>query len=104
MPRLLLVLLCLVTGNAAAEERKYAAMSLLCDQIEVVFAQMQTGSRVARNVHEKVPLPDATFDKASCPDSASTWTRPRPPGAPTRWNAASASSRRMRTSGSPWST
>ena len=64
MYRLLVAFLFLLTGYAAADDgRKYAAMSLLGDQIEVVFARMQTGAAVApRNVHEKVPIPDATFD------------------------------------------
>lgn len=40
-------------------------MSLLGDQIDIVFAaRVQSGAAVGpRNAHERLPLPDATFDK-----------------------------------------
>ncbi len=64
----MVLILCFVaaTHAPAADTRKYAAMSLLGDQIEIVYATPQTGSTVSpRNVHEKVPMPDTTLDKTA---------------------------------------
>ncbi|MEO8134285.1 MAG: hypothetical protein ABI831_09940 [Betaproteobacteria bacterium] len=65
MNRLLLLLLSIVLAVSAfaAEPRRYAAMSLIGDQMELVVARMQTGSNVPANAREVVPFPDPALDR-----------------------------------------
>ena len=60
---LLLLLIVLAPGCLAAEGRKYAAMSLLGDRMELVVARMQTGTNIPANSREIVKFPDPAFDR-----------------------------------------
>ena len=59
----LMLTILLVDAAVAAEGRKYAAMSLLGDRMEIVTAHMQTGSLIDTNSRETVTLPDASIDR-----------------------------------------
>jgi hypothetical protein len=50
------LLLAAIVAPAHAEERRYAVLSLLSDQISVVTRDVSTGSRLDRNVRETVPI------------------------------------------------
>lgn len=49
---------------AQAEERRYAVLSLVGDQLLIVQRQMSTGSRLDKNVRRAVPVPNGTLDRA----------------------------------------
>jgi hypothetical protein len=49
---------------AQAEERRYAVLSLVGDQLLIVQRAMSTGSRLDKNVRLAVPVPDGTLDRA----------------------------------------
>lgn len=49
---------------AQAEERRYAVLSLVGDQMLIVQREMSTGSRLDKNARLAVPMPDATLDRA----------------------------------------
>lgn len=59
----ILVLLALPLG-ALAQPRQYAILSLVGDELVVVQREMSTGSRIDRNVQVRVPLGDASLDRA----------------------------------------
>ena len=64
MHRVLAVLLTLLAGLAAhAEERRYAVLSLLSDQMTVVTHDMATGSSLDRNHRESFAVPGNVLDK-----------------------------------------
>lgn len=65
MRKIVIVLSCLLAAAPAfgADARKYAAMSLLGDELDIVHAQPQIGSNIPSNKHERVALPDPTFDQ-----------------------------------------
>jgi hypothetical protein len=49
---------------AHAEERRYAVLSLVGDQLLIVKREMSTGSRLDKNVRLAVPVPGGTLDRA----------------------------------------
>jgi hypothetical protein len=57
------VLLLLAPLCAAAQQRHYAVLSLVGDQLLVVQRQMGTGSNIDKNERFAVPMPDATLDR-----------------------------------------
>ena len=65
MPRILFVLLILAASHAvAAESRRYAALSLLGDELELVVLQgRKTGSTAPNLVREKAKLTDGALDR-----------------------------------------
>ncbi len=70
MQRLALLILsavvasCALSSSAvAAGPSRYAAMSLLGDQMELIVARMQTGSNVPANAREIVRFPDPALDR-----------------------------------------
>jgi hypothetical protein len=54
----------LVPFGAAAQQRQYAILSLVGDELTVVQREMSTGSRIDRNTEIKVPLGAASLDRA----------------------------------------
>lgn len=65
MQQILLFIFALVVTQdcSAADARKYAALSLIGDQMELTVARMQTGSNVPANSREIVSFPDPAFDR-----------------------------------------
>src|ERR1700682_5699761 len=49
---------------AQAEERRYAVLSLVGDQLLIVKRENSTGSRLDQNVRLAVPVPDGSLDRA----------------------------------------
>jgi hypothetical protein len=49
----------------AQPERRYAVVSLIGDQLDVVYAQMTTGTHLDPNVHRVVPDPAGTMDQVT---------------------------------------
>jgi hypothetical protein len=58
------VLMLLLPLSAAAQQRQYAILSLVGDQLLVVQRQMTTGSNIDKNERYVVPLPDAALDRS----------------------------------------
>ena len=50
--------------GAAAQQRQYAILSLVGDELTIVQREMATGSRIDRNTEVKVPLGSASLDRA----------------------------------------
>ena len=61
----LLVMLCPLAAAAQSSSGpvRYALLSAVGDQLTVVFARVQTGSRLDRNEREVATLPDNTLDR-----------------------------------------
>jgi len=65
MRHLIAVLLILAAPLAAsAQERQYAVLSLVGDQLLIVQREMATGSRIDQNIRRPVPMPSPTLDRA----------------------------------------
>lgn len=58
-----LALLALSLG-AAAQQRQYAILSLVGDELMIVQREMSVGSRLDTNARQSVSLPDANIDRA----------------------------------------
>ena len=50
--------------GAAAQQRQYAILSLVGDELTIVQREMATGSRIDQNTELKVPLGGASLDRA----------------------------------------
>lgn len=63
----MLAALLLIVGPACAwaDGRTYAVMSIVGDGLDVVFHRAGTGSSVDRNVHERMALDGAAFDRVA---------------------------------------
>jgi hypothetical protein len=58
------LILTLLAFGAQAQQRQYAVLSLVGDQLLIVKREMSTGSRIDRNERTAIPLPDAGLDRA----------------------------------------
>ena len=50
--------------GAAAQQRQYAILSLVGDELTIVHREMTTGTRIEKNTEVKVPLGSASLDRA----------------------------------------
>ncbi|HUP98731.1 MAG TPA: hypothetical protein VM073_12345 [Usitatibacter sp.] len=50
--------------GAAAQQRQYAILSLVGDELTIVLREMSTGTRIDKNTEVKVPLGTASLDRA----------------------------------------
>ena len=65
MRHLIAVLLLAAASLAAsAQERQYAVLSLVGDQLLIVQREMATGSRLDQNIRHPIPMPAGTLDRA----------------------------------------
>src|SRR5690349_18805047 len=60
---LTVVVLLLVAAAASAEERRYAVLSMIGDQIELVTDSPLTGSNIPQSGRQTVKMPDASLDR-----------------------------------------
>lgn len=58
------ILLAAAPLAASAQERQYAVLSLVGDQLLIVKREMATGSRLDKNTRLAVPMPGDTLDRA----------------------------------------
>ena len=61
---LALILALALPLGAAAQQRQYAILSLVGDELTIVQREMSTGSRIDKNTEVKVPLGSASLDRA----------------------------------------
>ena len=61
---LALVLALALPLGAAAQQRQYAILSLVGDELTIVQREMATGSRIDQNIETRVPLGGASLDRA----------------------------------------
>ena len=61
--------------------RRYAVVSLVGNQLDVVYAQMTTGTHLDPNVHRIVPDPNGAMDKLALAAVSLAQPRAAPPAA-----------------------
>ncbi len=82
MLRLIATLLLVVAGAAAAEERKFAVLSLISDQMLVTQYVPTIGGRIDRNPREYLQLDDPVLDKTALFTVSEVLTRIDPAAKP----------------------
>ena len=82
MLRLIATLLLVVAGAAAAEERKFAVLSLIGDQMLITQYTPTTGGRLDRNPREYLQLDDPVLDKTALFTVSEALTRIDPAAKP----------------------